>query len=432
MHSGVRPVTRRRRALATTAVVALALLTACTPKPAPEASSSASPSPAPSTPAPYDGPVQFVGDELALFALTAKEIAGVFPGSPPAGSVTDHLTEYSDGGGPPYSPEVCAILVAEPSLRSIGARVIPWEGVDGDASTGAQQILQYPSEEHAADAMTQLLSTVDQCAQFDADGPGSFDAVLVPDEDGVRALAGTFSADFSGNPWTAHHEFVSAGNVLVHLWQPSPDEGGFDAESAAVLLRDRAVAAQQSLIEKLTDEPPETSEPEPVDPASAWNEWEFTPDGVGPLRLGDARETVLAAAPGATSEEIVDGAYVRLRSPDGAASLVLHFTEQDQLESITAGDANIVGDGEFDGAALPAAGGVRVGASLVDAVTAFPMGTYVRVVSSGEYFYRWATRDGRVIDFRADRSTDDQDAMISGVTVTDATLAPTATHLVVD
>lgn len=428
MNTGTQRSASWRRVLAgvAAAAVSVAVLAACAPEP--ESGATPAPSPAPSSQAPYDGPRAFVGDELASFALTPQEIAGVFPGAPAVGTATDRLIQYSDGGGPVFSPAICSRLVDEPSLRSIGARVVPWEGIDGDASTGAQQILQYPSEEHAAAAMTQLMSTVDQCGEFQADGPGSFVAVTAPEADGVRAFAGTFSADFAGNPWTAHHVFASVGNVLVHLWQPSPNTDGFDAESAALLLRDRAVDARLALVEKLTDEPPQPSpETETADPGAAWSEWTVTPAGVGPLMLGASREAVLGAVPGATVEEF-DWAteYVRLRSADGAASVVLRFSAQGQLESITAGVANIAGDEPANGAALPSAGGVRIGAPVAGATTALPGGTFVKVVSSGEYFYRWATRDGQVIDFRADRSLDDPGALIDGITVTAATLAPPA------
>ncbi|MCM3779509.1 hypothetical protein [Microbacterium hydrocarbonoxydans] len=404
-------------------LAALALISACAPEPEPSATTP--PSPSPSAPAPYDGPLTFVGDELSSFALTADEIAAVFPGAPPTGAVTDRLLQFSDGGGPEFTPAVCSWLIAEPSLWSVGARVVPWEGAEEGTSTGAQQMLQYPSEAHADAMMTRLQSTVEQCAQFDADGPGTFAAVIAPEAEGVRAFAGSLSADFAGNPWTAHHVFASVGNVLVHLWQPSPEEAGFDAEAAALLVRDRAVDARQSLIERLTGEPPqEEAAPDVGDPGTPWSEWAITSAAVGPLRLGESRDVVLAAVPGATVEDIGHGGHVRLRSADGGASLVLSFTEQGRLESVTAGIANIMGDEQPNGSALPSVEGVRIGAPLIDAVAALPEGTYVEVSSSGEYFYRWATRDGRVIDVRADRDSDDPDALISGVTVTDATLAP--------
>ncbi|PCE14394.1 hypothetical protein AUC47_04010 [Microbacterium sp. SZ1] len=404
-------------------VVALALISACAPEPEPSATTA--PSASPSAPVPYDGPLNFVADELSSFALTADEIAGVFPGAPSTSAVTDRLLQFSDGGGPEFTPAVCSWLMVEPSLWSVGARVVPWEGVDEGTSTGAQQMLQYPSEAQAEAMMSRLLSTVEECAQFDAAGPGTFDAIVAPESDGVRAFAGSFSADFAGNPWTAHHVFASVGNVLVHLWQPSPEEEGFDAEAAALLLRDRAVDARQSLIEKLTEEPPqEEPAPDAADPSTPWSEWTFTSATVGPLRLGDTRDVVLAAVPGATAEEMGYGGYVRLRSAGGDASLVLHFTEDGLLESITAGIANLAGDEQPNGSALPSVEGVRIGAPLADAVAALPEGTFVEVSSSEEYFYRWATRDGRVIDVRADRDFDDPEAVISGVTVTDATLAP--------
>ena len=64
----------------------------------------------------------------------------------------------------------------------------------------------------------------------------------------------------------------------------------------------------------------------------------------------------------------------------------------------------------------------RIGAPLTEAVAAFPEGTFLRVVSSGEYFYEWSTREGGTIRFRADRDFSDPAAVITGVTVEDATL----------
>lgn len=57
------------------------------------------------------------------------------------------------------------------------------------------------------------------------------------------------------------------------------------------------------------------------------------------------------------------------------------------------------------------------------AVSAFPEGRYLRVVSSGEYFYEWSTREGVVLRFRVDRdAVEDPDAVITGIALEDATL----------
>ncbi|WAA67188.1 hypothetical protein [Microbacterium oxydans] len=407
-------------------VAALLLLPGCAPAP----QSTPTPTAAPETPAPepYAGPLAFVGDELELFALTPDEVAGLLPDAPSAGPVSDALLQYSDGGGAEFVPAVCGLLMTETSMRSIGARTVLWgEEAEGAHDSGGQYILQFASEEVAAARMDQLASTVEQCATFEADGPGSFEAFAAPEVDGVRAFAGTFSADFAGNPWSAHHAFAAVGNVIVHLTQPSREESAFDAEAAALLLRDRAVEARATLIDELTANPPEASaSPEPGAADAPWGEWDMSSTGTGPLLLGSDRDTALAAVPGATVAEFdwTDNP-VRLVSPDGTASLVLWFTEDGStLDAITAGIANLDGDTDPDGAVLPSTGGVRIGAAISDAVAAFPEGTFLTVVSSGEFFYEWSTREGGTIRFRADRDASDPDAVITGVTIEDATLLP--------
>lgn len=87
------------------------------------------------------------------------------------------------------------------------------------------------------------------------------------------------------------------------------------------------------------------------------------------------------------------------------------------------GIANTAGDRSDDGAALPSADGVKVGDPVSAAVAAFPEGTDLRIVSSGEYFYEWSTREGMTLRFRLDRdSVGDDGAVITGITLEDATL----------
>lgn len=412
--------------LATVMAGALALIPGCAATPEATPTATASPAPETPTPEPYAGPLTFVGDELDAFALTPAEVADLLPSAPPATAVEDTLLQYSDGGGPDFTPAVCLLLTVETSMRSIGARTVPWIDSEDPGASGKQEILQFASEDVAAARMDDLLDTVEQCAQFDAQGAGTFDAVAAPETDGVRAFAGTLEMGSGQNGWRTHHAFASVGNVIVHLWQPALDGSEFDAERAALLLRDRAGEAETALVEKLTATPPATPTPETADPAAPWSEWEMTATGVGPLELGMSRDEALAAIPGATAQAAGGtDTLVRLTSNDDASTLLLQFTDDGAtLAAITAGIANVQGDVEPDGAVLPSAGGVRVGAPVTEATAAFPEGTFIRIVSSGEYFYQSATRDGGVIRFRADRDAADPAAVITGVTVEDATLWP--------
>ncbi|MEV8264033.1 hypothetical protein [Microbacterium sp. NPDC077057] len=421
---------KMRGAALLAAVVAgvLVVLPGCaaTPEATPTATASRAPETPTPTPDPYAGPLLFVGDELDAFALTPAEVADLLPSAPPATEVEDTLLQYSDGGGPEFTPAVCVLLIMEASMGSIGARTVPWVNADDTGMSGKQEILQFPSDDIAASRMDELLDTVEQCAQFDAQGTGTFAAVAAPETDGVRAFAGTLEMGSGQSAWRAHHGFAAVGNVIVHLWQPARDGSEFDAERAALLLRDRAGEAKTAFVEKLTATPPATATPETADPAAPWSEWEMTATGVGPLQLGMSREEALAAVPGATAQAAGgSNTLVRLTSGDDASTLLLQFTDDGTtLAGITAGIANVQGDVEPDGAVLPATGGVRIGAPVTEAAAAFPEGTYIRIVSSGEYFYQSATREGGVIRFRADRDAADPAAVITGVTVEDATLWP--------
>ncbi len=404
----------------------LVVLPGCAATPEATPTATATPAPETPTPEPYAGPLTFVGDELDAFALTPAEVADLLPSAPPATEVEDTLLQYSDGGGPEFTPAVCVLLIMEASMGSIGARTVPWLDEDDTSASGKQEILQFPSEDIAAARMDELLATVEQCVQFDAQGAGTFDAVAAPEADGVRAFAGTLEMGSGQSVWRAHHGFAAVGNVIVHLWQPARDGSEFDAERAALLLSDRAREAKIAFVEKLTATPPATPTPETADPAAPWNEWEMTATGVGPLRLGMTREEALAAIPGATGQAAGGmDTLVRLTSGDDASTLLLQFTDDGAtLAAVTAGIANVQGDVEPDGGVLPATGGVRIGAPVTEATAAFPEGTFIRIVSSGEYFYQSATRDGGVIRFRGDRDAADPAAVITGVTVEDATLWP--------
>lgn len=112
-------------------------------------------------------------------------------------------------------------------------------------------------------------------------------------------------------------------------------------------------------------------------------------------------------------------------SPDGSASILLEVRDAGTVvAAISVGTANVAGERIDDGEALPNADGVKVGDPVSAAVSAFPEGTALRIVSSGEYFYEWSTREGVALRFRLDRDSAESDgAVITGITVEDATLA---------
>jgi hypothetical protein len=144
------------------------------------------------------------------------------------------------------------------------------------------------------------------------------------------------------------------------------------------------------------------------------------------VRLGVELDEAIAAVPGARVDkpEWVGGT-TRLTSPDESASLLLWTQEGTSVVSaVSVGVGNVAGEPTHEGASLPSAGGVRIGDPVSAAAAAFPEGTALRIISSGEYFYEWSSREGVVMRFRLDRdSTADPAAVITGITVDDATLA---------
>ncbi|MDF2509952.1 MAG: hypothetical protein K0Q52_3811 [Microbacterium sp.] len=396
-----------------------------TPKPtaAPE-----SPSPDPS-PDPYAGPVAFVGDELDWFLLSAEEISVLLPDVGEVSPAVPSLVQVSDGDGYEPKPSICRALFSESSLGSIGARTVTWTSALPDVREGWLHVLQFADEAMATAHMDQYVEAAEQCREFDFGGARSSFASSTAEGDGdVRAIAGSLILTYpEGGGFNLYKGYASVGNVIVEVAQPFLGEPAFDAEAAATLLRDRASEARAALIDELTENPPVPTEPPAAaDPAAAWSEWEITTEGVGPVRLGVELDETIAAVPGATVEapEYVGG-VTRLISADGSASLVLWTQEEGTIVSgVSVGSANVAGDRTHDGASLPSAGGVRVGDTVSAAASAFPEGTALRIISSGEYFYQWSSREGVVMRFRLDRdSTVDGAAVITGITVEDATLA---------
>ena len=410
-------------ALAVGAVVALS---GCAPTP----QSTPKPTAAPEspTPDPYDGPIAFVGDELDWFLLSAEEISGVLPDVGEVGPAVPSLVQVSDGGGYEPVPAICNALYAEVSLGSIGARSVTWTSALAEGRDGWLNVLQFADVEAATARMDQYVAAAEQCAEFQFGGPSSFASSTVDGEGGVRAVAGSLILTYpQGGGHSLYKGYASVGNVIVEMWQPFTGEPEFDTDAAAALLRDRVSEARAKLVAELTADPPTPAETAaPADPAAPWSEWQITTAGVGPVRLGVELGEAIASVPGADVEEAEwPGGPTRLVSPDGSASLLLRTQERGTVvESVSVGIANVSGDRTHDGAALPAASGVKVGDPVSVAVSAFPEGTALRVVSSGEYFYEWSTREGVVLRFRLDRdSAQESDAVITGITVEDATLA---------
>ncbi|MCZ4300268.1 hypothetical protein [Microbacterium oxydans] len=406
------------------AVGVLVAIAGCAPTP----QSTPEPSAAPVTPTPdpYAGPIAFVGDELDWFLLSADEIAGMLPDVGEVSPAVSSLIQVSDGGGPEPVPAICSALAAETSLGSIGARSVTWTTAE-EGSDGWLHVLQFADEEAAKARMDQYVDAAAQCVEFEFGGPATFASSTAEGQGGIRALAGSLIITYStGGGYSVYTSYVSVGNVIVEVWQPFTGEPAFDAEAAAALLRDRAEEARRMLIDDLTANPPAPVEtPAAADPAAPWSAWQITPVGVGPVQLGVELDEAIAAVPGARIQEPEwEGGPTRLIAADESASLLLETQEGGTLVSaLTVGIANTAGDRSDDGAALPSADGVKVGDPVSAAVTAFPEGTDLRIVSSGEYFYEWSTREGVTLRFRLDRdSVGDDGAVITGITLEDATL----------
>ncbi|WP_435743401.1 hypothetical protein [Microbacterium sp. PMB16] len=411
--------------LSIVSVGGILLLSACAPDPQPSPTATT----APETPAPepYAGPMHFVGDELDWFLLSADEISAMIPGSSEITEPSASLQQVSDGHGSELAPQVCGVLLSEASLGSIGARSITWSSPAGDDREGAFHVLQFANETQAQNRMDDYAAAAAACADFTLNGQASSYVNTVVDEaDGVRAIAGALVLDYGteGEEYRSYYGVSSVGNVLVEFWQPFDGESALDTAAAAQLLKDRAAQAAEKLVDELTANPPVEREDTAADPAAAWSEWEIGFDGVGPLRLGEDIETVVAAAPGA--EAVAPGGGFgewELTAQGGGARLFVSPVEEGTaVASIRAGGIALYGEAPVDGAVLPRAGGVGIGDEVTDAIAAFPGGNTVHVIAAGLDFYEVSTRDGRVLLFHADRAVSEAGAKIIGITVEDATL----------
>lgn len=400
---------------------ALVALAACAPPP--EGSPSPTPSQTTPAPEPYAGPIVFVGDELAAFALTAEAIVGIVPEATEVGEPSPLLEQISDGGGDPADPSICEAFYAEQSLGTVGARTIEWKvPADPRYGFGRLHVLQFADEAQAQARMDQLLQAAQQCAAFTKGGPVTFDAVIPEASGDVRAFAGTLVDP--GLDWQTFGAFATAGNVIVQLWQPFTGDRAFDAEAAALLLQTRAEEARTGLIEELTENPPAAETDPSGDPGTVRSDWRIGVGGVGPLRLGDSVDAALAAAGEDVQvvEPEYDGGPWKLVAPEEAGSILVQPVEAgDAVWSITVGNERSLDEAVNDGGALPLRGDIRLGAPVADAMDAYPGGTVVDVTSSGDDYYAVTTRDGQVFRFQADRDVVDEGATIVGITVEDAT-----------
>lgn len=423
----------RTRSLTTTmigvvAVGSLLALSACAPEPEPTPTETSSAAPQTPAPEPYAGPLQFVGAELDWFLPTADEITATIPGVTDVGEPSASLVQISDGFGAQVAPELCVIFLTEASLGSIGARSITWPGDAADIQRGGSfHVLQFADETQAQNRMDDYAEAAAGCEQFTVDGHAStFTSSVIDEGDGVRAIAGALVLDYpsSDDEYRSYYGVASVGNVLVEFWHPFEGEPALDTAAAARLLADRAQDAADRLVDELTANPPVEREETEVDASAPWNEWKIGFDGVGPLRLGEEIETVVAAAPGAEVEKPEGGVGEwQLVSQDGGARLTVSPKEEATVVSaIRAGSIALYGDAPADGSVLPRAGDVGVGDPVSSAMTAFPEGTSVHVVAAGLHQYEVSTRDGRLLIFHADREVSEEGAKIIGITAEDGTL----------
>lgn len=420
----MRVVNRRRVqvVLGVVGVGALLALTACAP--AEESSPPSSPTPEATSPEPYSGPVSFVGDELTWLLPSSDDIVALIPSAADVSAPSDVLEQISDGGGPEFVPAICGVLYMEQTLGALATRTMSWSmPSDTEFSSNRVVALQFADAAHAAARMDQLERAAAECGEFDYDGRNTFESVVAEEQEGVRALAGALNADPSSGGWRVFHGFAALGNTLVHLQTSLPESAPIDPAAAAELLQAAAIDAESELVETLTATPPATST-EPVgDAAGPWGEWSITGSGVGPIRLGDTSDAAAAAVPGATvTPPAYDGGPSIFTSPDGVSSLSVTVAESGTISEITAGAVSDEEDAGVDGAASPHALEVRIGDPLSSAVSAFPSGTRVHVVSSGQWAYFVADREGRLLIFHTTRDdAEAPDARIIGITTADAT-----------
>ncbi|MFF7291830.1 hypothetical protein ACFY9N_04780 [Microbacterium sp. NPDC008134] len=294
---------------------------------------------------------------------------------------------------------------------------------------GRLHVLQFADEAHVAARMDQLRAATEQCPSYVLERESGFDAEIVGDGGDAQAIAGTLTVGYVDGEWKYHKGYASMGNVIVELFQTGIDGSTIDAAAVAEMLREHSGSARDALVSQLTANPPASSEtPTAGDPSAPWSAWEMSTAAVGPIVLGSDLDTALAAVPGARAVEPEwSGSPWWLTAADGSASVGIWTDESgERVGSVTVGVSNVYGEPVHDGSSLPAAGGIRVGDPVSAAVTAFPEGTFVTVIASGEFFYDFATRDGGAVSFRTDRDPTDPAAVVTGIGVEDAKLSAPA------
>lgn len=420
------PAMLSARAAGAALTIAALLLAGCTaqppaaaPDPEPSASDVPSTTPEPSAQAPYDGPLQFVGDELAWFVPDIPELTRLLPGAVDVTAPRDHLEVVSDGSGVVAKPSACYALAYEVQMHALGARSVDWADANSvPRMRGHLSVMQFASPKQVQTMFAALRKAGRSCAKFTYGGPAKFTQVIDLDEESdVEVLTGLVDAGDDDWQWHAFYGYAAIGNVLVQLVHPADDDDEYDSRAIAELLAATAQEAADALREKLTKNPPASTGHKRDDPDAAWSTWHVTPTSIGPIRIGDTVDDALASIPGVDVESENDGMW-ELESTEGA-TLTVRSADGKKVTALIAGAESLWGkDVVVDGAVLPSAGDVRVGDRLSDAVEAFPGGTFARVVAAGQYQYRVAARDGGVIVFALDpMDPDDADATIVGLIV---------------
>jgi hypothetical protein len=427
MSGGAMPTLRRfsYRVVGLIAVGSLLGLSACAPEPDPTPEPSATATAAPETPEPaaYDGPLVFVGDQLDWLLLSADEVAGIVPTSAEFAEPSASLVQISDGWGAEITPEICSVLLMEASLGSVGARTLTWQAENDHE--GRLSVLQFPTPAQAERRMDDYVDAAEQCSEFTFNqGASSFANALI-DEDGVRSVAGSVIIGDSAEGWKNYYGIASVGNVLVEFTHSFTGESALDPEAAARALHDRLRQARDLLVGDLTANPPTSpAEPPAVDVSAAWADWPIDFGGVGPLRLGEDIDAAVATVPGAgVSAEEWSPNNRMLTSADGSARVQITAQEKGTaVATILVGKVALYGEPPVDGTGLPRADGVGIGDPIENAMTAFPEGTSVRVISAALHFYEVSTREGEVLLFHTDRDIATPGATIIGITAEDGTL----------
>ena len=160
------------------------------------------------------------------------------------------------------------------------------------------------------------------------------------------------------------------------------------------------------------------------DSIDALGEWEVSFAGVGPIKLGDSIDQVMAAVPSVAPPEFHEeyGFY----SPwpiIGTASdfdLLVELTPGGDVQAITVGARWATG-GPTSGAAMPHARGIRIGDTGRTALYAFPGGTGFYFMAAASTSYTVTDRAGHTIAFILNGSVDDiENAVIYGFTIDNA------------